>query len=175
MLLTVKLYFLFWVFLVNFGPHLHRYLGCVGLLASSAYLLVAVVELHYLCFCQPCFIKLVPETLKQTASVSFHLLHSVDRLFVSRLKNTTKTNVWDKRVNANPHNNQHQNELKHTWRVQFKNSTLQIIDTPPPPPLPSFKVTSRQLKVHGNTIQNWFPEYRWIGWLTREKEIKLKE
>ena len=162
MLLTVKLYFLFWVFLANFGPHLHRYLRCVGLLARSAYLLVAVVELHYLCFCQPCFIKPVPETLKQTASVSFHLLHSVDRLFVSRLKNTTKTNVWDKRVNANPHYNQHQNELKHTWRVQFKNSTLQIIDNPPPP-LPSFKVTSRQLKVHGNTIQNWFPEYRWIG------------
>ena len=164
---TVKLYFLFWVFLANFGPHLHRYLGCVGLLARSVYLLVAVVELHYLCFCQPCFIKPVPETPKQTASVSFHLLHSVDRLFVSRLKNTTKTNVWDKRVNANPRYNQHQNELKHTWRVQFM-CRITLLSLPnskslTPPPFPSFKVTSRQLKVHGNTIQNWFPEYRWIG------------
>ena len=44
MLLTLTLYYRFSVFLVNFGPHLHRCLGYVGLLARSTYLLVVVVE-----------------------------------------------------------------------------------------------------------------------------------
>ena len=42
--------------------------------------------------------------------VSFHLVHSVDKLFVDRLENTTNLNEG---VNANPHHNQHQNELKY--------------------------------------------------------------
>ena len=159
MLLTVKLYFLFWVFLANFGPHLHGYLGCVGLLARSAYLLVAVVELHYLCFCQPCFIKQTNwSKLLQCLFISCILSKgclSVDWRIPPR-------QMFETRESMQIHTT---TSIKMSWNIleEFNLKIPHSKSLATPPPLPSFKVTSRQLKVHGNTIQNWFPEYRWIG------------